>query len=263
MHAMDMISIVKFRPAETRLIAQRLYFTKMESLLNNILSHAPTTTHPFVGERVPKKRIALAVVSSDTGLCGVYNQEIIRLAEDFAQKIGRDNILLVAVGRKGFNYFRRRNYVIRAQFTEFHGRYSPEESEKVLKTLTDLFLSKEADEVYIVYAHFESIARHTVRLEKLLNIATPQSAQNADYLFEPDSDGILEKLIPLYLAHKMESILLNSFTTEHAMRMVAMRTATNNAKELVDNLTLLRNKLRQANITKEILEIISSVEAMR
>jgi len=262
-HAMEMISISKLRPAQNQLIASRQYFLKIDALLKNLLSDdSRTIVHPLIEERPVKQKIAICLITSDTGLCGNYNRNIIRLAEEAMNKYEKEKILLFAVGRKGLNYFRKRGVKILQSYTELNGRYSDEITDKILKHLLDIFLSKEVDEVFIAYTYLESASRHRSLIEKLLNIPQPPES-SAGFILEPDINSVLGELIPVYLFNKLKFAILNAFTSEHSARAIAMGEATENAKELLENLVLLRNKLRQANITKEIMEIVSSAEVLR
>ena len=262
-HAMEMVSIAKLRAIENRLPALRRYFSNIERMVKNLLAKSKGPTHRFLEKNNTGGKTALCVIASDSGLCGTYNNDVLYSAEDFINKLGRDKILLIAVGRKGLNYFKKRGVVTKANFIELNGRFSEEVSDDIAKVLTDIYISGEADEVYLSYTRFESLSRHRPAVEKLLNIELNPQADNIEYLLEPDADGILAELLPVYVAYKIKSALLNAFACEQASRMAAMGEATNNADELLDELVLSRNKLRQANITKEILEIISSSEALR
>ena len=262
-HAMEMVSIAKLRAVENRLPASRNYFLKIDGLLKDLLGDGFLLKNPLAQERAIKKTIALCVFTSELGLCGVYNDTIIRVAENFINREGRERVLLVAVGRKGFNHFKLRGFNIREKFLELNGRYSKTASSEILQFLTTLFLNKEADEVYVAYAHFETLSKNSPAIEKILNITPVEVKKEKDFILEPDINGILDELIPLYLSEKIKSIMLNSFASEHSVRMMAMGEATKNADDLLDELFLSRNKLRQANITKEILEIVSSAEALR
>ena len=159
-------------------------------------------------------------------------------------------------------YFQKRGFTIPHSYIECHGCYEPDMADKVIEILIPMFLSKEVDEIHVAYTHFKSVLHHVPVIEKLLNIEC-QKDQKFDYLLEPDGENILCELIPRYLSMKMRLILLESFTSEHSARMIAMRTATDNAQELVKHLILQKNKTRQASITKEIIEIVSAAEALR
>lgn len=260
--AMEMVSGAKLKRTENVLYASRPYFSKLDSILKNLLASIKDLSHPLLEERQEKQKIALCLITSDTGLCSTYNDNIIRLAEDFINRYGADKIRLITVGRKGFNYFKKRRLSISHTYIGFHGRFSSQVSDEIARTLTDIFLSKEADEVYIAYTHFVSALRYKPTMEKFLNIERAKD-QGIEYILEPNLDRILMELVPRYVSTKMRLILLEAFTSEHSARMIAMKAATDNAEELIDSLTLLRNKARQAAITKEVIEVASAAEALK
>jgi F-type H+-transporting ATPase subunit gamma len=262
-HAMEMISIAKLRPVKNQFLAARQFSLKIEVLLKDLLSGAKNVSHPLLEERKVLNKMAICLVTSDTGLCGNYNHNVIRVVENFINEYGKDKIILITVGKKGQTYFKKRGVDIESSYTELHGRYSDETVGKVLNDLTGLFLSGKADEAYVAYTYFESASRHRPVIEKLLNISRLGAKENIEYLLEPDMDAILKELVPAYLFNKVKAYILSAFTAEHSARAVAMGQATENANELIEDLTLLRNKIRQAGITKEIMEIVSSAEVLR
>lgn len=262
-HAMEMVSTAKLRAVENRLPALKEYSSKIEGLLKALLPLVSASADSLLSENKGNGKAALCVITSDNGLCGSYNHNILRLAEDFIAKRGAENTLLVAVGRKGANYFRKRGLPLREKFIELNGRYSDEVSGKILNTLTGFYRSHEADECYLAYARYESLSRVRPVVEKLLRIELPAGPSVEEYILEPDSATLINGLLPLYLSYRMKTAVLNSFAAEHASRMMAMGEATNNAGELLDELVLSRNKMRQAGITKEIMEIVSCAESLR
>ncbi|MFH1238888.1 MAG: ATP synthase F1 subunit gamma [bacterium] len=265
-HAMEMISLSKVKPMQNRLLDGRRYFRETEKLLKHLLATADGASHPLTEDRPHKDKTALCLVTSDTGLCSSYNHSILDEAEEFIHKYGPGNIILEAVGRKGLNYFKKRGVKVAHSHIELNSRYSDGLARGILKNLTELFLSREVDEVYLAYTRFESPSRHKPVIEKLFNIEwdrTDKKSANELYIFEPGLDAILDQLIPLCLFNKIKSMLLESFVSEHSARMIAMGEATHNARELLEGLVLMRNKVRQANITREIMEIISSAEVLR
>jgi F-type H+-transporting ATPase subunit gamma len=263
MHAMEMISIAKLKISENKLLITRPYFLKLEKLLQDILTNIIGAEHSFLGKPKATDKVALCIITSDTGLCSDYNRNIIRLAEEFINKYGNEKISLITVGKKGFTYFKKKGANIVNKFIELKSNYSDVTSDQILKTLTDIFLSGEACEIYLAYTYFKSLSKHIPTIEKILNIDSNVSTERIEYIIEPDTLGILAELIPLYLSYKVKIAFLNAFMSEHASRMIAMAEATNNAKELLQDLILSRNKLRQANITKEIIELVSSAEVVR
>lgn len=261
--AMEMVSASKLNRARKALYQSRSYFSKFDEIFNRLLASISTRPHPLLEKREEVRSIALCVITSDAGLCGNYNHNIISVAEDFINRTGRDRTKVIVVGREGYNYFRRHGRDMYGDYMELHGRYSARTAQKLLEVLTGLFLRRQADEVYIAYTHFESTLRHKGMVEKLLNVEGGLKAGGIDYIIEPDTEKVLEELIPIYTFEKLRTMFLNAFTSEHSARMIAMKTATDNADELIDNLILLRNKVRQAAITKEVLEIASTAEALK
>jgi len=261
-HAMEMISIAKLRPVKNQLVPATQFSLEIEALLGDLLSCNGGISHPLMEKRENVDKKAICLITSDTGLCGNYNYNIIHMAEDFINRFGRDKAILISVGKKGLAYFKKRGTAIAQAYTELHGRYSEEITNKILKDAVDIFLSKKTDEVYVAYTHFESGSRHKPVIEKLLNVSAAQK-ESTEYILEPDINAILEELLSAYLFNKMKFFILSAFTAEHSARAIAMGQATENANELLEDLTLLRNKIRQAGITKEIMEIVSSAEVLR
>lgn len=261
--AMEMVSMSKLNRVKAALFSMRNYFGRLESILNDFFEHTGHISHPLLEKREQGKKIGLCVITSDTGLCSTYNQAVIRTAEAFMSKFQKENIRMVTIGKEGNHHFKKSGFQIKSSYLELHGRYPGKLTYRMASDLVDLFLNQEADEVYIAYTHFESTLRHKPRIEKFVNIEYTDSGNKDFLILEPDVKEVAEELIPKYLSEKFHLILLEALTSEHAARMFAMKTATDNADELMDTLTLLRNKARQAAITKEVIEIASGAEAMR
>ncbi len=260
--AMEMISVSKLKRAENMLDKSRPYFLKIDSFLNNILSNDIKAAHPLLEDRPDKQRVALCLVTSDTGLCGSYNHALLDTAEQFLSGYKPDNVRLVAFGKKGFSYFNKKGFSIPYSYVGLNGYYSPEVAKKVANNLEELFLSREVDEVYIAYTYIEANHRANPVLEKLFNIEYKKVIP-VDYIFDSGMERVLEEFLPVYVFFKIRMAFLNAFTAEHKTRAVAMGEATKNARELLEGLILLRNKIRQSNITREIIEVISSAEALK
>lgn len=261
--AMEMVSSSKLTRVRNALYASGPYLAGFESILKNLLTDITAVSHPLFEKREQIKRIALCVIASDTGLCGVYNHNVISLAETFLSKYEKEQVELIAIGKEAFSYFKRKNYKMGKSYLGIYGRYSSNASDELSEYLTSLFLNRDVDEVYIAYTHFSSMLRHVARIDKFLDVEATCGEECQHNILEPDAETILNKMIPKYLSGKMRSIFLNSFTSEHSARMFAMKTATDNADNLIETLTLLRNKVRQASITKEVLEIALSAEALK
>lgn len=261
--AMEMVSMVKLNRVRSSLFAMRNYFGKLGSIVNDLLSHTGYFSHPLLEAREKIGKIGLCVITSDTGLCSVYNQAVIRACETFIAKFRKEDIKLVTIGKEGNHHFKRLGFEIKDSYLELHGRYPGNRAQDMASGLIDLFLSRKVDEVYIAYTHFESTLRHRPRVEKFLNMEYTCAGFKDYLILEPNLKEVVQDLIPKYLSEKFHLMLLEALTSEHAARMFAMKTATDNADELMDTLTLLRNKARQAAITKEVIEIASGAEAMK
>lgn len=260
--AMQMVSLAKLRPCENKLLALRVYLEKLKNLLACALAESGKVNNSFLIPVQNPKRIALCVISSDSGLCGTYNQNIFRAAENFIAGHKDFQVSIIAVGRKGFNYFKKKNFSLPLVYVEPQGNYAALMLDKIISDLTNLFLTRGADEVYLAYARFVSASRQEVKIEKFLNIDYAPGLRE-EYILEPDAKSLLDEIIPAYISAKMKACLLEAKTSEHAARIISMSEATSNAEELLDGLILLRNKVRQAGITKELIEIISSAEALK
>jgi F-type H+-transporting ATPase subunit gamma len=263
-HAMEIISVSKLRPLQNRLILAKEFFLKTDGILGNVLSSFEKISHPLLEERERKQKVSLCLLTSDTGLCGSYNHDILHEAQEWIRQHTGREVNLVVVGKKGFTHFKRLEQSISDVYTELHGRYTPRVCDQITHNLIDLFLSGKADEVWVGYTHFDSAARRWPVMEKFLaiNRGVPQ-ASGYPYLAEPDIEGFLMDFIPLYLSAKMRFIMLNALVAEHSARGLAMKEATDNATEMLEGLVLMRNKVRQASITKEIIEVISSADALK
>jgi len=263
--AMEMVSAAKLRRAQARVEKARPYADKMQLILDNLSAASGAVAHPFFEKREVKKT-TLVLVTSDRGLCGSFNNNLIRRGESFLSEYDLEAVELVCVGKKGFNYYGKRQYPIVFSIDDFGGNLDLAKVRRLSHELTSRFLSGTTDEVHLLFARFISTTRQRITLEKFLNIEQEKqdtAAGRLDYIFEPDPESIYDDLMPRYAMMKIQMALAESFASEHAARMVAMGGATRNAEEMVDHLILVRNKARQASITKELLDIVSGVEALQ
>jgi len=260
--AMQMISVAKLNRIEKILYTFRPYFLSLETFMNDLVNSSSVPQSPFFEAREGKQDICLCLVTSDGGLCGSYNNNIIRLAGEFIEKKGKEAIKLVCIGKKGFNFFKKRGLDIVNSYIGFNGRYSEKIVDEITSALIDIYLSGKAGEVHIAYTQFETALIHKPAVAKFLNIE-PSLGKKIEYIFEPNAERILEELLPKYIQIKMRLMFLGAFCAEHSARTVAMKTATDNANELLRGMILLKNKVRQADITEEMMEIISSSEALK
>ncbi len=260
--AMEMVSASKLSRVKVSFSSTKAYLDVLEETLHDLLSDLPDAKNALLDKRTQVKNSTLCVVTSDTGLCGVYNNDVIKYAEQVSRSLKSPRISIIAVGREGYNHFQKNGFHVANSYLGLYGRYSPDLSDKITEDLIRMFVKGETDEVYVIYSHFRISLRHEPMAERLLNIDPPPRPRRY-YIFEPSAGVILDSLIPRYAAYKMREILLEAFTSEHSARMLAMKIATDNADDLTEQLTLARNKARQFAITKEVLEISASSEALK
>jgi F-type H+-transporting ATPase subunit gamma len=270
--ALQAVSAVKFRKAEARVKRARPYAENMEEMMRAIAAKS-TTKSPMMVGRGEVRNVAVATLTADRGLCGGFNTQVVRRTMEFRREQSA-NVLQVASGRKGIGVFRFRRIRLTETYEGFSDEPTYEKAQEIGGRLTELFEDEEADEVYLVYNRFVNPAIQQPVLTRLLPIAPggeelereddEERSFGADAPFEfiPGADEILADLIPRYVQTMIWQALLESSAGEHGARMTAMKNATDNANELVDSLTLQMNKARQAQITQEILEIVSGAEAL-
>jgi F-type H+-transporting ATPase subunit gamma len=279
--AMELVSAAKLRKAQTRLVSSRPYASKMQTILENLSSASTALTHTLFEKREIKHK-GLVILTSDRGLCGSYNVSIFRKAEEFLSSEPKEKIKLILIGKKGFYYYRKRPWEIRLKYLDFGSKVDLSRVKEITSNLVNLFLSGEVDEIYFLYTRFISTTSYRVTLNKFLNIerlteksftaTTPDFAPRREekleegyleYIFEPSVEKLFEDLLPRYCLTRIQMALSEAFASEQGSRMIAMGAATRNAEEMLENLTLLRNKARQSAITKEMVEIASGVEALK
>ncbi|HEY8234440.1 MAG TPA: ATP synthase F1 subunit gamma [Vicinamibacteria bacterium] len=257
--AMKMVSAAKLRRAQEAMFAARPYARKMLQVLNDVAARAQPDAHPLLQERGHDK-ILLVVVTADKGLCGAFNANIIRTATRFVEERQRRGVAVAAVGRKGRDAMRRRGFEVRSERVGVFQPLRYATARELAKELIEAFISGQADEVYLVYNEFKSVIQQRIVVDRLLPIErhtlAPQQAA-IDFIYEPEPAGIFESLLPRHVEVQVWKALLESQAAEHGARMTSMDSASNNAAEMIDGLTLYMNKVRQAAITKEIIEIVS------
>ena len=267
--AMKMVSAAKLRRAQDAIVAARPYARKLREVIQSVASRASEDTHPLLAPREGKK-LALLVVTSDRGLCGSFNAGLTRMANRFIneQRQQYEKISLFVVGRKGRDFFRRREVPIRKEYLGVLGNVKRNHAQMMANDLVEGFLSGEFDEVQVVYNEFRSAISQVTRFLKLFPIAVEKSQEEAagvgiDYLYEPGKKEILASLLPKYVETLIFTVLLESVAGDHGARMTAMDSATNNSVDMIARLTLQMNRARQATITTELTEIVSGAEALK
>jgi F-type H+-transporting ATPase subunit gamma len=256
--AMKMVSAAKLRRAQEAMFAARPYARKMGEVLQSLASRAPAA-HPLLQER-GNDRILGVVVTSDKGLCGGFNSNILRMVQNFVKENASREVGLAVVGRKARDFFRRRHVKIHAEHVGVFTSLQYATAQKVAQELIRAFTARETDEVWLVYNEFKSVIQQRIVAKRLLPVErmTVDAREPAlDYLYEPGPHAIFEGILPKYVEIQVWQALLESAAAEHGARMAAMDAATNNAADMIDRLTLYMNKVRQAAITKEIIEVVS------
>jgi F-type H+-transporting ATPase subunit gamma len=258
--AMKMVSAAKLRRAQDAMFAARPYARKMMEVLNSLASRAEPDVHPLLEDR-PRGKVLMVVVTGDKGLCGAFNANIIRTAQRFlADQGGKDEVEMSLVGRRGRDFFRRREVTVRSEYVGVFQALRYETARKLAHELIAAFTGREVDQVFLVYNEFKSVIQQRIVVDRLLPIerhAIRPQEPALDYVYEPAPAAIFADLLPKHVEVQVWRALLESQAAEHGARMTAMDAATNNASEMIDRLTLYMNKVRQAAITKEIIEVVS------
>ena len=260
--AMEMVSASKLSRVKMPFFMMKPYILSLQSLMHSIISDSPELKSPLIEERKVIKSSTLCVITSDTGLCGTYNNNVIDAAENFLSSLRSPKVSVVAIGREGYNYFLKKGFNISGSYLGLYGKFSKEIACDITENMIKMFLTAETDEIYVAYSIFNPSLRHSPFVEKLLPIEQVTKPRRY-YIYEPSAQALFDKILSKYLNCKFREILLESFTCEHSARMLAMKTATDNADDLIGELTLARNKARQFAITKEVLEIAASAEALK
>ena len=262
--AMEMVAAARLRRAQQTVEQSRPYAEKMRLILEQISAAAGSIDHPFFEQREVKRKM-LVVFTSDRGLCGSFNSNIIRPATRWMRENEAFEPRMVLVGKKGEDFFRRQKWPIAKVYKNMHGKVNLDMVRDLTEFLIDVFVSGEVDQVDMIYTRFVSTTSYKVGVHRFLPIEPPKTEQksNKHYIFEPDPEHIFESLMPSYALTVAQMALSETFASEHGARMIAMGQATRNANEMIDTLTLQYNKARQASITKELLEVVTGAEALR
>ena len=265
--AMKMVAAAKLKRAQERILAARPYAKKMAVVLGSLASRANRQAHPLL-RKSAGNRIELLVITSDRGLCGAFNTNILRKAVEFLRQKQEAGctVTVSVVGRKGRDFLRRRPWARRQEWVGVFDRLSYEHALDIGGDIVQQFTSGTFDELHIVYNEFKSVIQQRVVVEKLLPIESlDQQVEKlgGGYLFEPDEEGLLKALLPKHIEVQTFHALMESAAAELGARMAAMDGATRNAGELIQKLTLYYNKTRQAAITKELMDIVGGAEALK
>ena len=265
--AMKMVAAAKLRKAQDAILSARPYAQMLDQMISEVVARSESAAHPLLLSR-PVKNVALVVLTSDRGLAGGFNSNVLRRATRFIydHQNAYDKIYLFTVGRKAHEFFRRRKMDVRKDFAGLYSRIDYRTAAEISSAFASDFVAGAVDAVFFIYNEFLSAISQRVTMVQLLPAQRPEGRQGVapvDFIYEPDMHGVLDKLVPQALAIRFYRALLESVASEHGARMSAMEKATSNASEMIDRLTLFYNRTRQAVITKELMEIVSGAEALK
>jgi F-type H+-transporting ATPase subunit gamma len=264
--AMKMIAASRLKRAQDRVIAARPFAQRMLNVLNGLVSNVDPESHPLLRMPPDQGRVLLIVISADRGLCGSFNTNITKAAGQFILNEGRGrDVALGLVGRKGRDFFRRRGFDVHYEATGIFQRLTFAHAAEIADMAIKEFTSGQVSSVYLVYNEFKSVIAQRLVVERLLPIPRLEPTQNAgpavDYIYEPSAEEIFKDLLPRHVQVQVYRALLESNAAFFAAQMTAMDAATRNSAEMIENLTLYMNKVRQAAITREIIEVVSGAAA--
>ena len=270
--AMNMVAAAKLRGSQMRMESFDPYASKFAEVLTNLASRMEPDIHPLLVTKEEISKVELVLFTADRGLCGSFNTNSISMAEKWLkgqQAQGRE-CSVTAVGKKGRDYFRRRDYNLTDAHVNVYGTIDIAYVNKMTKGFINRYIADEVDEVYMLYSRFLGMARQQPTMVKLIPIEPPdrEEAESevkaaAEYLCEPSPEELLIELLPKHISVQIFNAFLQNETSEHAARMAAMDNATKNCSDMIENLTLIYNKARQASITAELMDIVGGAEALR
>ena len=261
--AMKMVAAARLRRAQDNIFNARPYANQMLALLASLAARTEQNAHPLLAGR-PIEKVLLVLITADRGLCGAFNANLIRAAQYYVEGQKGKEVLLIAVGRKGRDAFRKQPLKMESEHINLFGRLEFSQAQQVAKEISSLYIEQKVDAVDFLYNEFKSVMTQRVKVERYLPIQPIKPATGEaliEYIYEQPPQEILNALLPRYLEIEVYRALLESQAAELAARMTAMDAATNNASDLIDSLTLHLNRVRQAAITREIIEVVSGAAA--
>jgi F-type H+-transporting ATPase subunit gamma len=268
--AMELISASRLARAQERVAQARPYTDEITAALESVVSTEATVSHPLLEQRAESRAAAVLVITSDRGLAGPYNANVLRTAEELQARLREDSIepKLYVTGRKGLGYYRFRQRAIEQSWTGFSDRPSYEDARAVVDALVEAFLDHRVDQIHAVFTDFVSAGTQRAVARRFVPLVIEEVEEGPpepipQYLFEPSPERLLDALLPRYVQARVFTAMLESTASEHAARRRAMKAATDNAEELIEDLTRDYNQARQAQITQEIMEIVGGAEALQ
>ena len=268
--AMEMVSAVKLNRVRTQAESSRPYVDNMQQMMQALCASAEEKIHPLLSPREEVKRVLLVVVTSDRGLCGTFNANVINAAKEFIKENEDKEVTLLTIGAKGHDALNRMGYSVLKTFNVPWGDGIAVEMKNVSTLLEETFLSMQADRVCLLYSKFENVLKYVPTIVQYLPVPSLNEEEmrsllklSSDFIIEPSFEEVTNSLVPKYLETRLYHSVVESLASEYAARMVSMRNANDNAEEVIQELNLTYNKARQASITTELIDIIGGVEALR
>ena len=263
--AMKMVSAAKLRRAQDRVIAARPYSAMLQKMLSNVIAAAAddetATSSPLLENR-PEKRIQLLLLTSDRGLAGAFNSNLIKGAQHFIADHPDTKIEFEVLGRKGRDFFRKRQAVITGEYIGLFAKPAYVDAAGIARKVVDRVQKGEIDAVYLIYNEFKSVMAQKLMMTRILPVQPPEGGERIDYIFEQPPAELLASMLPRYVEIQLFTAMMESAAAEHAARMTAMDSASSNAADVIDRLTLFMNRVRQASITREIIEVVSGASSL-
>jgi len=266
--AMKMVAAAKFRKAQQRMMEMRPYADRMNSVLSSLAGSVEREAHPLLAKR-PRKTVDVMVLTSDRGLCGAFNSNILKAASAHISSLKKEGfeVNVSAIGRKAVDYFKRRNVTLKKNWIGISGRISYSNAQEIASEIIQRYTDETTDEIILAYNEFKSVIAQKVVITKLLPLASIEASAETlpvfNFIYEPTKEEIFNNLLPKNVEIQIFRALLESQAAEEAARMSAMENATKAANDMISSLTLQFNKARQASITKELMDIVGGVEALK
>ena len=262
--AMKMVSAAKLRRAQERVMSSRPYAAMLRQMLANVAAAAPAGEEgvsPLLVEK-PERRIQVILLTSDRGLAGAFNTNLIRAAQTFAVEHSDAVVEFETIGRKGRDYFARRQWKLTGEHVGILAKPAYSDAAAIGQKVAQRVINDEIDAVYLIYNEFKSVISQKLTVTKILPVSAPVQDEPVDYIYEQPPEQLLASLLPKYVELQVYTAMIETVAAEHAARMTAMDSASSNAADMIERLTLYMNRVRQASITREIIEVVSGASAL-
>lgn len=261
--AMEVVSTTKFKKFSEKVLKSRDYSESIHGIMSNIAAGIKAEKHPLFDGRETVKKIGIIVMTSDRGLCGSFNSMTLKKLKEVEENNKDKKISVIVIGKKGKEYCSKRGYDIKAEYTQIVPEAIYDKAKEISENIVEYYYSEIFDEVYLVYNKFISALRSDILAKKIIPIERVETNKNMSYIFEPDAEAVLSDLLPKYINIELYQAMLENTASEHSARKNAMKSANDNAEEMMKELNLQYNRERQAAITQEITEIVGGAPALK